>query len=104
MRSATLAPPPIWDALLGARRRQTVMAVEVSDDPWSWTEPLLQVLLLAVAIGVGALAPVLAVIIAIVVERHSGVIAVMLVPVLTAVLGWAAEAVAPPMGHGNPAR
>ncbi|NBX48238.1 MAG: hypothetical protein EBT22_13885 [Chloroflexi bacterium] len=91
-------------ALLGARRRQTVMAVEMSDDPWSWTEPLLQVLLLVVAIGVGALAPVLAVIIAIVVERQSGVIAVMLVPVLTAVLGRAAGAVAPPMGHGNPAR
>ena len=90
--------------MLGARRRQTVMAVEMSDDPWSWTEPLLQVLLLVVAIGVGALAPVLAVIIAIVVERQSGVIAVMLVPVLTTVLGWAAGAVAPPMGHGNPAR
>ncbi|MEI8219072.1 MAG: hypothetical protein WCH91_00385 [bacterium] len=96
--------PDLGRALLGARRRQTVMAVEMSDDPWSWTEPLLQVLLLVVAIGVGALAPVLAVIIAIVVERQSGVIAVMLVPVLTAVLGWAAGAVAPPMGHGNPAR
>lgn len=99
--------PELGRALLGARRRQTVMTVEMSDHLWSWTDPLLQVLLLVVAIGVGALAPVLAVTIALVVERQAGVIAViavMLVPVLTAVLGWAAGAVAPPMGNGSPAR
>lgn len=96
--------PELGRALLGGRRRQTVMTVEMSDDPWSWTEPLLQVLLLVVAIGVGALAPVLAVTIALVVERQAGVIAVMLVPVLTAVLGWEAGAFAPPIGTGSPAR
>lgn len=100
----TSVPHLIWGALLGAQRRQAVMTMEMSHDPWSWTEPLLQVLLLVVAIGVGALAPVLAVTIALVVERQAGVIAVMLVPVLTAVLGWAAGAVAPPMGDGSPVR
>ncbi len=88
-------------ALLGARRRQTVMTPEMPIDPWSWTEPLLQALSLVVAIGVGAIAPVLAVI---VFERQSGVIAVMIVPVLTAVLGSAAGAVAPPTARRNPAR
>ncbi len=88
-------------ALLGARRRQTVMTPEMPIDPWSWTEPLLQALSLVVAIGVGAIAPVLAVI---VFERQSGVIAVMIVPVLTAVLGSAAGSVAPPTARGNPAR
>ena len=91
-RSQQLGPAPsLGRDLLVARRRAAVEAFQQGrESVWWWTEPLIPVGVAFAGVFVAAIAPTIAVIAGMAVEPHAGTIAILLVPLVVALLTWAA--------------
>ncbi len=94
--------PSLGRDLLVARRRAAVEAFQQGrESVWWWTEPLIPVGVAFAGVFVAAIAPTIAVIAGMAVEPHAGTIAILLVPLVVALLTWAAGSLTPP-GTGGP--
>jgi len=81
--------------LLCARRREAVEAWERGRDSiWWWTEPLMPVFAICVAVFLAALAPALSVVAGIAAEPALGPLAIALVPLVGAVIVGISETLA----------
>jgi hypothetical protein len=103
---AGLGPAPLLGRdLLFARRRRAVEAWQRRRDSiWWWTEPVVPVVLVVFAVLMAALAPTVGIMAGMAAERHLGVLAVALVPLVGGLITWAAGSVAADVGGRPPQR
>lgn len=86
--------PALGRDLLVARRRAAVEAFQRGrESVWWWTQPLAPVGVAIAGVFIAAIAPTIAVIAGMAAEPQAGALAVLLVPLVVALLTWAAGAV-----------
>ena len=100
---ANLGPAPLLGRdLMAARRRRAMEAWQGRRESiWWWTEPLVPVVKVYLAVVLAALAPTIAVIAGMAAEPHLGTLAVALVPLIGGLTTWAAGALAPDIAQSR---